>query len=177
MKAFTVQQPHACAIGAGWKPVENRGRTLAHRGEIAIHSGLSVSDCALPDVAARLAFTALGGYPRLWRARPGGTGHPLLALGAVIAVADLVDVHPAVVGPDGVCCAPWGQARHGAAGRLAHHLVLANVRALPQPVACPGNQILPWELPPQAETAVQAQLADLYATLARLVAHAAVNDL
>ncbi|HKS98360.1 MAG TPA: hypothetical protein VJT31_02425 [Rugosimonospora sp.] len=141
--------------------MENRGRTLAHRGDIAIHSGLSVSGYDLPDLPARLAFAALGGYPGLWRAGRAASGPALLALGAVIAVAELVDVHPATTGPDGICCAPWDQARHGTAARRAHHLVLANVRALPHPVPCPGNQILPWDLPAHVEAAVRAQLAEL----------------
>ncbi len=166
MKACTIQQPHVCAIAAGWKPTENRGRNLSYRGEIALHSGLSVSDYALPDPAATLAFHALGGYPGLWRpSTTRATGQPLLALGAVIAVADLVDVHPAAAGPDGICCAPWGQPRHGTAGRPAHHLVLANVRALPRPVPCSGKQILPWDLPPDVAAAVRAQLAEPAAEL------------
>ncbi len=161
MKACTIQQPHVCAIAAGWKPTENRGRNLSYRGEVALHSGLTVSDYALPDRAATLAFHALGGYPGLWRpSKAGPAGHPLLALGAVIAVADLVDVHPATAGPDRICCAPWGQAQHGTAGRPAHHLVLANVRTLPRPVPCSGKQILPWDLPPDVAAAVRAQLAD-----------------
>ena len=164
MKACTVQQPHACALAAGWKPTENRGHTVKHRGEFAIHSGLAVSDYPLPSPAAADVFEQLGGYAGLWRAGDKHGGHeyegpPLLALGAVIAVADLVDVHPAVGGPGGVCCSPWGQARHGAARRPAHHLVLANVRALSRPVPCRGNHMVPWDLPADVETAVRAQLA------------------
>ncbi|WP_229834794.1 hypothetical protein, partial [Dactylosporangium sucinum] len=106
-------------------------------------------------------FARLGGPDRLWR--PAGpdaaaAGPSLLAIGAVIAVVDLVDCHPAVGERGRVCCAPWGERWHGAAARPAHHLIFSDVRVLPRPVPCPGRQITPWLLPPAVAEAVEAQL-------------------
>jgi hypothetical protein len=162
MKAITIQHPHAFAAAAGLKPCENRGQRLTYRGTLALHAGLRFSPSPLPDPDAADFFARLGGPGRLWRpatASGPAAGPPLLAVGAVIAVAELVDCHPAALADGRVCCAPWGQQWHGAAARPAEHLILAAVQQLPLPVPCPGQQITPWTLPAEVAAAVGSQLA------------------
>lgn len=73
------------------------------------------------------------------------TEHPdRFVFGAVIAITELVDCHPAAT--DG-CCAPWGDppvvAWSGMRG--VWHWVLRGTRALPDPVPAVGRQRL-WEV-------------------------------
>ena len=123
IRAITIQQPWAWAVAHGGKTIENRNWGLAYRGPIAIHAGLTWSEDGGRD--ARV-LNALRGTDALTQ-----TG---LARGAVVALADLVDEHP-----DAGCCRPWGQPGE-------HHLVLANVRPLGEPLPCRGALGL-WQLP------------------------------
>ncbi|XTZ13882.1 hypothetical protein ACQSSU_20510 [Micromonospora echinospora] len=166
MRAITIQQPWAWAIAEGYKLVENRGQNARYRGEVAIHAGIPVSTGHLPDRAASVALDRLGGRGNVWDPRRfprplrrPASAHPTLALGAVIAVAQLVDCHPASLTLLGVCCRPWGQVVHGANARPAYHLVLADVRPLAEPVPCPGMQAVPWPIKDVAVVkAIRAQL-------------------
>ncbi|GAA0905757.1 hypothetical protein [Pseudonocardia zijingensis] len=130
VKALSVQQPWAECIARGDKRVENRRRNVRYRGPLAIH--------------ASLTWSAPGGHtPRVVATLTGALHHPLthhdaarygLAFGAVIAVAELVDCHPA----RGGCCGPWGEPD-------AHHLVLTRIERLPSPVPARGQLGL-WEI-------------------------------
>lgn len=166
MRAITVQQPWAWAIAEGHKRVENRSQNVRYRGEIAIHASIEVSDAPLPDREACVALDRLGGRGNVWDPRwyPAPLRRPAtptLALGSVIAVGQLVDAHRAVVAGERACCQPWGQAVHGANGRTAWHLVLADVRPLAEPVQCRGMQAVPW--PIKDESVVAAIRAGLEA--------------
>ncbi|GGM53680.1 hypothetical protein ACFFX1_54740 [Dactylosporangium sucinum] len=164
MKAITIRPPWVHAItepplhrasGAGFpKRTENRGRPTTYRGEIAIHAGATWCKAGLADGrvqrylhgtwvdAAAAGFLALG-----------------LTVGAVLAVADLVDCHQAapVDAAGETCCFPWGEPWH-APGRPAFHLVLDNVRRFDEPVRTAGQLAVPWTLPADVEDAVRAQL-------------------
>jgi hypothetical protein len=141
MRAITVRQPWAWAIAHGWKPVENRVQPTRHRGVIAIHSALTLEEGArFPDRDAEEARRRAGAY---WNpAVPGDRPHddhpdPATALGAVIAVANLVDCHsaatvPRLDGTTGTCCEPWGMPGH-------HHLVFEGVLLLEDPIPLPGQ--------------------------------------
>lgn len=88
MRAITIKQPWAWAIFHG-KDVENRSRNIAgsYRGPVAIHAGVSVED--LYDVHdARIAEALRSAQTS---DRPTVGDH--LDFGAIIGVADLVDVH------------------------------------------------------------------------------------
>jgi hypothetical protein len=83
-------------------------------------------------------------------------------VGAVVAVADLVDCHPAALtGRRDTCCAPWGERSYATASGVgrAIHLVFANIRALATPVHCAGKVLLPWELPDDIAAAVEREVA------------------
>jgi hypothetical protein len=118
-KAITIRQPWARCIAVGAKTVENRGRPVQYRGRIAIHAGRTADVAADHDPRVVRLY---GPDPRI--------GAPV---GAVIAVADLVDCHKAAPSTtDETCCAPWGERYHQGPSRrvVAWHLVLANVVAL-----------------------------------------------
>lgn len=137
-KAITVRQPHAARIAAGEKLVENRGHVANWRGEVAIHAGRT------PDLTEGMPF-CVAGDPLA----------PLLAVrGAVLAVAELVDCHPA----DG-CCGPYAVDVYN--DKPAHHLVLADARVLPEPVPCRGQLQVGWVLPDHVEWMVREQLAEV----------------
>jgi hypothetical protein len=92
VRLLTVRHPWAEAIARGDKLVENRGRGFPkrYRGLIGIHSAVA------PAVHGFLDHRVRELEPR-----------PLpttCTFGAVIALADLVDVHPA-----SGCCHPWGE--------------------------------------------------------------------
>jgi hypothetical protein len=166
MRAITIQQPWAWAIAEGYKPVENRGQNVRYRGEVAIHASIEVSASPLPDREACAALDRLGGRGNVWDPRwyPAPlrrppSARPTLALGAVVAVGQLVDAHRATIDGEGLCCQPWGQAVHGANARTAWHLVLADVRALAEPVQCRGMQAVPWPIKDDSVVdAIRAQL-------------------
>lgn len=129
MRILTVRQPWAWAIIHGGKDVENRVRNIAggYRGPIAIHAALAWDvtaswNAAWPELSDALDRAG----ETVWDAPEG-------ARGAIIGVVDLVDVHHADWcwdGP-GVHCSPW-------ADTDAHHLVLANPRALDEPFPYKG---------------------------------------
>lgn len=146
MKAITIRQPWAACIADGFKQVENRGRNVTYRGPIAIHS-------------ARAADVEADRDPRvvtMWGRSGVRIGAPQ---GAVIKVATLVDCHRAEQNADGsTCCQPWGDREYGLGP--AHHLVLRNIRHLPEPVYVRGQQAVPWTLPDDVAAKVAAQLEE-----------------
>jgi hypothetical protein len=144
VKAISVRQPWARCIAVGAKTIENRGRTTSYRGPLAIHTSKA------PDLEADTdprILRLFGPDPRV--------GAPV---GAVVAVADLIDCHVAVSygRQPGTCCEPWGErwyASPAGVGR-AIHLVFADIRALNRPVHCAGAVMLPWDLRPGTSTRV-----------------------
>lgn len=123
MRALTVQQPWAWAIIHGGKLVENRTANWSYRGPLAIHAGLRDSDRGWNNELIHDAYIA--------------ADYPVLDLGAILGVVDLVDVHP-----DAGCCRPWGESAYTEGGdrerRAVTHLVLENPRALAEPIECKG---------------------------------------
>jgi hypothetical protein len=126
MRILTVRQPWAWAIIHGGKDVENRGRSLGpYRGPVAIHAGKS-DDLAAFETVAQLIGDRFAEFTP--------------DRGSIIGVVDLVDVHRS--GPfEGECyrergvtdwCSQWAQMG-------AHHLQLANPRALDEPLPWKGG--------------------------------------
>lgn len=135
MKALTIKQPWADAIGHGEKRIENRtwqppGKHIGTR--ILIHAG------AAYDPMGRFIITdrdALNSWPD--------------ARKAIIAVAELASVHAAADG----CCAPWGELD-------VYHWELSDVIPLPEPVPAKGALGF-WTPTPEVLAAVEAQLAEV----------------
>ncbi|WP_405797712.1 ASCH domain-containing protein [Streptomyces sp. NBC_01506] len=112
MRSLTIKQPWADAITHGTKRVENRSWTTRYRGPVLIHAG------ATYDPMGRFIITdreALAAWPDTRR--------------AVIATAELVDIHAASAGG---CCAPWSEPN-------AYHWALTQVRTLSEPVPATGR--------------------------------------
>jgi hypothetical protein len=109
IRAVTVRPPWSDCIAHAGKRVENRSwAPAAWRGLLLIHAGLTVVDDALPVVAGLLPAR-----------------HQLVR-GAVVAVADLTDIHP-----DDGRCTPWSEIGQ-------YHWVLENVEPLATPVPWTG---------------------------------------
>jgi hypothetical protein len=156
VKALTVQQPWAWAIAHAGKTVENRATYFSHRGPLAVHAGAAWSFRGMRDQRVRDVWNAAGkpttreeNHPdRQWELGRWTFNLPsrkAVPFGALIAVAELVDVHP-----DGDCCRPWGESSYTEGGGRVrtgiHHLVLEDIRALPEPVPCRG-QLGMWTVP------------------------------
>lgn len=133
LRALTIRQPWAACIASGRKLVENRTWPTRHRGPLAIHSS-ATRDMAVP----RLALEAYSLAPS-----------PSWALGSILAVAELTGCHEY---KPGCCTSPWAEKSAG-----VWHWVLADVRAVPEPVACKGSLSL-WRVPSAVAERVLAQL-------------------
>jgi hypothetical protein len=163
LRALTVKQPWAWAIATGHKDIENRGSGTLHSGLLAIHSSLTVDNgvgLASRDqsrLTACTEFDKAGGRSNLWEARypplPSQFApppNPQLALGAVIAVAELVGVCKVKGDPAECGCGPWAQPSQC-------HWKLADARPLTTAVHVRGWQGL-WVLQGADLKAVQEAL-------------------
>lgn len=161
VRAITVRHPwcwsiEQAAVDPTAKLIENRSKGAlgwSHRGVLFIHAGLdwAPAGAADPRVLDLLPAEATEGMlPAADRSWPGFT------FGAITAVAELEDVHP-----EAGCCAPWGEAKYSTwSGDLitgVTHLVLADVRRLPEPVPARGALGL-WRPDPHLVAAVAAQV-------------------
>jgi hypothetical protein len=142
-RGITVRQPWAWAIAVGAKLVENRsaGFPRAYTGPLLIHAGLALS--ARGNTDNRVLNLA--------------DEHPAHDVrGAVIAVAELADIHP-----DAGCCRPWGESEYVGSDQQLHrgvtHLVLENVVRLQEPVQHRGALGL-WRPNEQALELIGAQV-------------------
>lgn len=155
MKGLTVRQPWAECIAEGVKLIENRsqGFPKAYRGLLAIHAGQGWSARGATD---RRVVDAL-----VDALDPHREVHPswprYFARGYVIAVAEVVDIHPAMG-----CCEPWGEETYPPAnpearppGRVTH-IVLEEVRRLRVPVDVRGALGL-WTVDPDIEREILRQ--------------------
>lgn len=176
MRILTVRQPWAWAIIHGGKDIENRSRSLGpYRGPVAIHAGLRYADDWQSDVLATLMNGHPGVYdePQPWRANAG----------EIIGVVDLVDAHRpqwdhTCSGHDGACSS-WGEVEG-----WPHHLVLANPRALDEPIPWKGglglrktdldiigdHLVAPWGHGPSSCTPYGCEPGCEFEPVARLVA-------
>lgn len=154
MRALTVLQPWSWAIAHAGKTIENRSRSFAYRGLLAVHAGRAWEPSGGSSPVLKAAFDPH--RPAFARGRDIAPWvSPVFDAGAVVAVSSLVGVHLARG-----CCAPWGHTvplRADRAGSPVYHLVLQDTRALPVPVPCRGAQGL-WRLPPAVAGLVAGQL-------------------
>ena len=149
-RAITTRQPWAWATAWGGRTIGNRKpgwATFSYRGPVAIHAAVQ------PDVRLRGCIEVSNGRARWvgpdhsdkvpaepWDAlrRSVETARLPLALrgfavrGAVLAVADLVDIHPAAN-----CCLPWGENPPGSPFTV--HVVVEGVRPLAIPLPARGQ--------------------------------------
>jgi hypothetical protein len=126
MKALTICQPYAELICRGDKPIENRSWSTAYRGPLAIHAGRSRA--WLDDAM----FDSRG-----------------LVFGAIVGVAQLVDVQPLDKLPANV------QQHEHAFGPYCW--LLADVRRLRRPIELAGRQGL-WVVDPSTLARITERL-------------------
>ena len=133
MKALSLWQPHATAIGLGLKPWETRDWPTHYRGPLAIHAAKRPwgdSDEWHSDARRRIDryVTARGPIP--W------------AFGAVVCTCDLVECVPTseLRGRIPADHEFWGDFSDGDEGRGRWAFRLENVRLLEQPIAWRGQQ-------------------------------------
>lgn len=130
-RILTVRNPWAWAIINAGKTVENRSRNVAgdYRGPLLIHVAKQYAAGWRSPVLAGLMNQHDGVWdePQPWRAHAG----------MIVGVVDLVDSHPVddcieqQHDGDWLACSEW-------ADRTGHHLVLANPRALDDPIPYAG---------------------------------------
>jgi len=155
MYAITVKQPWAWAIAAGFKDVENRTTNWSYRGPLAIHAGRHWSRRGEGSTLIETAWRA-----RIAASIPVAAGQPEFVTGAIIAVVDLADIHPAAdYQSSRTCCEPWGEARYRSADHSLRtdvvHLVLRDARRITPPIDCPGALGL-WAPPPEVQDLLAA---------------------
>jgi hypothetical protein len=137
---MSVRQPYAWLIVIGEKTVENRGRSISHRGRLLIHSSSNRRDykdfqADNPDVALEPSW---------------------IAFGAIIGCVDLVD---AVEMSPALEADPWASG--------PHCYLLKNPIWFPKPIPCTGNVGL-FNLPASLVPKVREQLAKPPRRLSRI---------
>lgn len=105
-RILSLKQPWAWAVASGKKRIENRTWSTRYRGPVFIHASMTLDRPAID-----------------WLREAGITPPSEFVHGAVIAVAEIVDV---VTAADAAAFGPWFFGPYG--------FVLTNVRRLPRPV-------------------------------------------
>lgn len=84
MRAFTVYQPYAYAIVAGWKLHETRSRRTNIRGRVVVHAGKASLNRAARTLSTKAFWELLGAV----------NGKIDLPMGAVVGTVEIVDCLP-----------------------------------------------------------------------------------
>lgn len=142
MKALSLTQPWATLVAIGEKAIETRSWATTYRGPLLIHAAKDFPTAAKDLLLDRRFHQAL--------ARAGYYGPEHLPRGAIVAIADLVDVRQMTQDTWPSLFEAAAQEHEHAfgdyrAGRFAW--LLANVRPLPAPIPCRGALGL-WTPPP-----------------------------
>lgn len=140
MKAFTIRDPWATAIAAGWKDVENRSRNIvgSYRGPVAIH--LSTTTYNRRDANwAREFVTEAVGVPLMEK--------DASVRGSIIAIAEIVSVHHDRQHGPAVTCSEW-------AFDNTWHIRLGNIQRV-EPVRVRGQLGL-WNVPDEIADSLRA---------------------
>lgn len=156
-RVLTVRPPWSWAIAFGGKTIENRTQAWTYRGPLLIHAGAGWSRRGADSPLVRAAWHDDDpANPIPWGSPPlpkperltptilapssylGPDHDPTRVIwhGAMVAVADLVDIHAAGSCADpGGPCHPWGETSYTEAGGRSRtdvvHLVLDDVLGLP----------------------------------------------
>lgn len=140
MKALTLRQPWATLVATGTKHIETRSWKTSYRGPLAIHAAKDYpKECReiCTKEPFRSALRETGWHPfGIWH-----KSNNQLPLGAIIAVAEMIDCTPVELVRE-KREKPFG---NYAPGRWAW--VLSNVRPLPEPIPAKGALGL-WEWEP-----------------------------
>lgn len=149
-KALTVTQPYASLIAAGVKRYETRSWSTKYRGPVLIHAAKDIWGLEAASYAAALHLAGI--LPERMSRLPRG---------AIIAIAQLVDVIPsAFLAADELLTGPFAPA--------AYAWRLEAVVALPEPLPWRGRLSL-WD-GPDIDAALHAAVAGVTAHEAALEA-------
>jgi hypothetical protein len=145
MKALSLWQPHALAIGLGLKPWETRDWPTHYRGPLAIHAAKRPwADSDAWHLGATLKLCR-----KLYPSCEGVTVEAAriliassIVLGAVVCTCELVDCVPTrkLRGKISADAEFWGDFSDGEKGAGRFAFLLENVRMLEQPVPWRGLQ-------------------------------------
>lgn len=160
IRALTVKPPWSWAIAHGRKTIENRSWATQYRGPIAIHAGKAWDGDGESSPHVQSAWRRFVAELPPMKCHHGPLRRESLWMhsGAVVAVADLVDVCTVQGGHTSCDCGQW-------AAPFQCHWRLDNVRPLAEPVSAKGALSL-WRLPDDVDAAVRAQLGVEVATRA-----------
>ena len=148
MRALTLTQPWASLVAIGAKQIETRSWSTRYRGPLAIHAG-----AGLGPVGGNQGLNALVANEPFWSilsaagctfGRRTPTGLPM---GAIVATCDLIgcvstELYDSVHYRDEAWQVPPGNMSYEysfgdySPGRYAW--LLANIKALPEPIPCKG---------------------------------------
>lgn len=159
MKVLTLTQPWATLVAIGAKKIETRSWQTSYRGPLAIHAAKGLGSVGGKSGLFRLcSVDPFASVLRAWHAYAPSYPEVWLPFGAIVAVCELVDCRPtdfeaadSKYGWDkfiGNELTYWYLTPQERAfgdytpGRYAW--LLANVRALPEPIPCKGALSL-WE--------------------------------
>lgn len=146
MKAISLWQPWATAIALGSKRIETRSWSTSYRGPLAIHAAKRCVKSELSDFACEWSWCgAMGwemGESNQWQSLP---------FGAIVATCVLVDVRPTEsFTDDEILAKRWPTGRPPNYGWTEWQMgdfypgrfgwMLANVKALPNPIPFKGSQ-------------------------------------
>jgi hypothetical protein len=140
MKAITLTQPYATLVALGAKRIETRGWSTRYRGPLAIHAGKGLAGMTKRQFVDLLRMEPFWSVLRPLIAAELHYFRPdALPRGAIVAVADLVDILPVEQVPP---TEPERSFGDYTPGRYAW--LLADARPLDPPIPATGRQGL-WE--------------------------------
>lgn len=151
MRGLTIGQPFASLIAEGVKRVETRGWTSRYRGPLLIHAGANDPAWVRAFVGTTEGRVVLAALEDAMGER--WTGFRLLPRGAVVAVAELVDVWPGEH-----FHAEHPERAYGDLGPGRYGLVLRRVRVVDPPVPARGMLGL-WVPKPETLAALDLEAA------------------
>jgi hypothetical protein len=152
MKALSLWQPWASAIAVGAKRIETRHWQTSYRGPLLIHAAKTLSGAGIICCDTEEFWAGVfKDFPAAQQGLLSGNPHDLiraLPLGALIAVAELVDcVSTNLMRGHFTYATAFTEIKDteqehalGDFTRGRYGWVLANVRALPQPIPYKGAQ-------------------------------------
>lgn len=154
MKALTLTQPWATLVAIGAKQIETRSWATNYRGPLAIHAAAGYGKggmrshkelcgtepfCSVLNAACERHYAPWSGLREI-------VEHPFMPTGAIVATCELVCCKTITLsawyGWHGVAGRDWEMTEQEKAfgdytpGRYAW--LLANVKALPEPIPCKG---------------------------------------
>lgn len=167
MKALTLTQPWATLIARGAKRIETRSWATDFRGRIAIHAAKGLGAIGgkrgLYELCCEAPFRDVIADAFKTTREEAFDAAKELPLGAIVAVADLVDVRRIDLKLRSEVLAqtitPF-EIEFGDYTSWRYAWFLENVRALPEPIYCNGALSL-WDVPPEIMAAMTRAQVDL----------------